>query len=101
MPNTPRGTSERAKGQKLIEKAGRVCQKLEGSKVNTKTAIISIVDLNSEAIGTLGNLLKAIPGVESVDFSIERKVAVAEFDPTQTHVDELLRAVLKAGFRVS
>ena len=84
-----------------IEKVGRVCQKYEGTKVKTKTAIISIEDLNSQATGPLSDLLKAIPGVESVDFSIARKVAVAEFDPTQTHVDELLRAVLKAGFHVS
>ncbi len=69
--------------------------------MKTKTAIISIEDLTSEATGPVEKLLKAIPGVESVDFSVERKVAVAEFDPTQTHVDELLRAVLKAGFRVS
>ena len=69
--------------------------------MKTKTAIISIDDLTSQTIGTLSDLLKAIPGVESIDFSIERKVAVAEFDPTRTHVEELLRAVLKAGFRVS
>lgn len=69
--------------------------------VKTQTAIISIVELNSQVVEPLRALLKAIPGVESVDFSIERKVAVAEFDPTKTHVDELLRAVLKAGFRLS
>jgi copper chaperone CopZ len=69
--------------------------------LTTKTAIISIDDLTSQTIGTLSDLLKAVPGVDSIEFNIERKVAVAEFDPTRTHVDELLRAVLKAGFHVS
>ena len=69
--------------------------------MKTKTAIISIDDLTAQTVGTLSDLLKAIPGVESIDFNIERKVAVAEFDPSQTHVEELLRTVLKAGFHVS
>ncbi len=69
--------------------------------MTTKTAIISIDDLTSQTIGTLSDLLKAVPGVDSIEFNIERKVAVAEFDPTRTNVEELLRAVLKAGFHVS
>ena len=40
------------------------------------------------------------PGVEAVDFSIERSVAVLDFDPAQSHIDDFLRAVLKAGFKV-
>ena len=32
---------------------------------------------------------------------LERKVAVIDFDPNQSHLDDFLRAVLKAGFRVS
>jgi len=64
------------------------------------TAIISIQDLSSEALPTLTQALKAVPGVESVDFSLERSVAVIEFDKEQSSVDDLLRAVLKAGFRV-
>jgi copper chaperone CopZ len=47
-----------------------------------------------QALGTL-------PGVQSLDFSLERKVAVIDFDPKQSHLDDFLRAVLKAGFRVS
>jgi hypothetical protein len=31
---------------------------------------------------------------------LERKVAVIEFDPTQSHIDDFLRAVLKAGYKV-
>ncbi len=69
--------------------------------MRTKTAIISIPDLTSEALPKLGEVLRDVEGVESVDFSLERKVAVIDFDPTQSNVDGLLRAVLKAGYRVS
>jgi hypothetical protein len=68
--------------------------------MRNKTAIISIQDLTSEAIPSLREILKAVPGVESVDFSVERSVAVIEFDPQRSGVDALLRAVLKAGYRV-
>ncbi|HEX2229594.1 MAG TPA: heavy-metal-associated domain-containing protein [Candidatus Binatia bacterium] len=66
----------------------------------TKTAIISIEDLKSENIPALREALSAVPGVGEVDFSIERSVAVLEFDPSQSHIDDFLRAVLKAGFKV-
>ena len=59
--------------------------------METKTAIISIDDLKSDDL----------PGVQSLDFSLERKVAVIDFDPKQSNLDDFLRAVLKAGFRVS
>ena len=68
--------------------------------MKTTTAIISIQDLSSEAIPTVSRALKAVPGVESVDFSLERSVAVVEFDKQQSSVDDLLRAVLRAGFKV-
>ncbi len=69
--------------------------------MRTKTAIISIPDLTSEALPKLDEVLRGVTGIESVDFSLERKVAVLEFDPTQSNVDSLLRAVPKAGYRVS
>ncbi len=69
--------------------------------MKTKTAIISIDDLDSESAPKLTALLKGVAGVETVDFSLERKVAVVEFDPEQTQVDDLLRAVLKEGYHVS
>jgi copper chaperone CopZ len=65
-----------------------------------KTAIISIEDLKSENIPALREALAAVPGVGDVDFSVERSVAVLEFDPGQSHIDDFLRAVLKAGFKV-
>ncbi len=68
--------------------------------MRTKTAIISIQDLTSEAVPTLSQALNAIPGVETVDFSLERSVAVVEFDQKQSNLDDLLRAVLKAGYKV-
>ena len=69
--------------------------------MRTKTAIISIQDLTTEAIPTLSQAFKAVPGVQSVDFSLERSVAVVEFDPKQSNIDNLLRAVLKAGYKVT
>lgn len=70
------------------------------ASVNTKTAIISVMDLTSEAIPKLTEAFKAVPGVESIDYSLERSVAVVEFDPKQSKLDDLLRAVLKAGYKL-
>jgi len=61
------------------------------ASVNTKTAIISVMDLTSEAIPKLTEAFKAVPGVESIDYSLERSVAVVEFDPKQSKLDDLLR----------
>ena len=69
--------------------------------METKTAIISIDELKAEYLPPLRQVLGALPGVQSLDFSLERKVAVIEFDPKQSHLDDFLRAVLKAGFKVS
>jgi copper chaperone CopZ len=66
----------------------------------TKTAIISIDNLKDDDLPTLKQVLQGVPGVEAVDFSVERSVAVIEFDPAQSHIDDFLRAVLKAGFKV-
>lgn len=66
----------------------------------TKTAIISIEHLTQEALPKLEAALKAVPGVDTVDFSIERSVAVLDFDPARSHIDDFLRAVLQAGFKV-
>ena len=69
--------------------------------METKTAIISIDDIKSDDLPVLRQAFDALPGVEKVDFSLERSVAVIEFDPKQSHLDDFLRAVLKAGFKVS
>ena len=68
--------------------------------METKTAIISIDDLKSDDLPALRQALATLPGVQSLDFSLERKVAVIDFDPKQAHLDDFLRAVLKAGFKV-
>jgi copper chaperone CopZ len=68
--------------------------------MKTKTAIISIKDLKEEAIPTLKQAFNAVPGVQSVDFSLERSVAVVEFNGANSTVDDLLRAALKAGYQV-
>jgi copper chaperone CopZ len=68
--------------------------------MRTKTAIISVENLKSDALPALRQALQTVPGVDSVEFNLERSVAVIEFDPQQSHIDDFLRAVLKAGFKV-
>jgi hypothetical protein len=46
----------------------------------------------------LRRAFQALPGVEKIDFSVERSVAVID-DPSQC-ISMILRAVLKAGFQV-
>jgi hypothetical protein len=70
------------------------------ARISTKTAILSIADLKTEDFPVLREALHAVPGVGKVSFSVERSVAVLDFDPTQSHIDDFLRAVLKAGFQV-
>lgn len=71
------------------------------ARVKMTTAIISIKELSSEAVPNLTQALQSVPGVQSIDFSLERSVAVIEFDKKQSSVDDLLRAVLKAGYTVT
>ena len=66
----------------------------------TKTAIISIENLKTDDLPALRQALQDMSGVETVDFSLERSVAVIDFDPSQSHIDDFLRAILKAGFKV-
>jgi hypothetical protein len=68
--------------------------------MRTKTAILSIADLKAENLPVLREAFQALPGVEKIDFSLERSVAVLDFDPAQSHIDDFLRAALKAGFQV-
>jgi len=68
--------------------------------MRTKTAILSIADLKAEDLPVLREAFRALPGVEKIDFSLERSVAVLDFDPSQSHIDDFLRAALKAGFKV-
>ena len=68
--------------------------------MRTKTAILSIANLKHEDLPTLRQAFQVLAGVEKIDFSLERSVAVLEFDPSQAHIDDFLRAALKAGFQV-
>lgn len=68
--------------------------------MSTKTAILSIAGLKAEDLPALRTAFQALPGVEKIDFSLERSVAVLDFDPGQSHIDDFLRAALKAGFQV-
>jgi copper chaperone CopZ len=68
--------------------------------MKTRTAVISIQDLKQEALPKLKEALGAVPGVQTIDFSLERSVAVVEFDGEHSKIDDLMRAVLKAGYQV-
>lgn len=68
--------------------------------MGTKTAILSIAELKNEDLPVLRKAFQALPGVEKIDFSVERSVAVLDFDPAQSHIDDFLRAALVAGFKV-
>ncbi len=68
--------------------------------MGTKTAILSIAKLKAEDLPALRTAFQALPGIEKIDFSLERSVAVLDFDPSQSHIDDFLRAALKAGFQV-
>jgi copper chaperone CopZ len=65
-----------------------------------KTAIISIDNLKAENLPVLRQALQSVPGVDRVDFNLERSVAVIEFDSNQSHIDDFSRTVLKAGFKL-
>jgi hypothetical protein len=69
-------------------------------RMGTKTAILSIAELKAEDLPKLREAFQALPGVEKIDFSLERSVAVLDFDPSQSHIDDFLRAALRAGFQV-
>ena len=68
--------------------------------MGSKTAILSIAALKEENLPVLRQALGALPGVEKIDFNLERSVAVLDFDPALAHIDDFLRAVLQAGFQV-
>lgn len=68
--------------------------------MGTKTAILSIAELKNEDLPVLRKAFQTLPGVEKIDFSLERSVAVLDFDPSQSHIDDFLRAALVAGFKV-
>lgn len=84
----------------LIARGEDFCEALNQIGMSTKTAIISVDALTADNLPALRQALEALPGVSSVDFNVERSVAVLEFDPAQSHIDDFLRAVLKAGFKV-
>jgi hypothetical protein len=70
------------------------------SHTKTKTAILSIENLTRESIFALSSTLQALPGVTEVDFSLEREVAVIEFEPEVNNVEDLIRALLSKGYKI-
>jgi len=82
----------------FVAKPETFCKALYAMR--TITAIISVEKLTANAIAPLTAALKQVPGVQSIDFSLERSVAVVEFDGGEAKVDDLLRAVQQAGYQV-
>ena len=68
--------------------------------MKTKTAILSIENLTVEGTSDLSPMLKSLLGVAEVEFSVERQVAVIEFDPASITVEDLIRSVLLKGYKV-
>jgi copper chaperone CopZ len=68
--------------------------------MRTCTAVISVQNLTAEDFPRLTQAFEAVAGVEKVTFSVERSVASVEFDPKQSNLDDLLRAVLQAGHKL-
>ena len=68
--------------------------------MNTKTAILSIDDMTPGTADELSKTRRDAAGVTEVDFSLERKVVVVEFDPETTSVEGLTRVVLSNGYKV-
>jgi copper chaperone len=50
-------------------------------------------------VKSVTRMLNGVAGVSSVDVSLEEARAKVEFDPAQTTVPELKRAVERAGFK--
>ena len=50
--------------------------------MRTKTAILSIANLKNEDLPTLRQAFQVLAGVEKIDFSLERSVAVLHYSPT-------------------
>jgi len=91
----------RAFARYAIAQPGKFCQiQNKDGVMRTKTAILSVADLKAEDLPVLRSALQALPGVAKIDFSLERSVAVLDFDPSQAHIDDFLRVILKAGFQV-
>lgn len=68
--------------------------------MSTKTAILSVDGLTPGTAAELSKTLRDAAGVTEVDFSLERKVVVVEFDPETTNVEGLTRVVLSNGYKV-
>lgn len=50
-------------------------------------------------VKSVTRMLTGVAGVTGVDVSLEQARATVEFDPAQTNLAELKRAVVRAGFK--
>jgi copper chaperone len=50
-------------------------------------------------VASVTRVLKALPGVDSVDVSLEQHLASVRFDPARTDPDGLRRAIEAAGYQ--
>lgn len=50
-------------------------------------------------VASVTRVLKALPGVEFVDVSLDRREAAVRFDPARTDIDALKKTIAGAGFQ--
>jgi len=81
-------------------RSGETSGRLNTTPGKPKTAIISVENLKYKDLPALKQAFQSLARVERVDFNLERSVAVIDFDPSQSHIDDFLRAVLTAGSKV-
>ena len=51
-------------------------------------------------VRSVTNVLKAVPGVEQVDVSLEKACATVKFDPAQAGTPQFKEAIEDAGFEL-
>lgn len=52
-------------------------------------------------VKSVTRVLQALPGIESVDVSLERGEAVLRYDPAQSRIEDFRKAVEEAGFEAA
>jgi mercuric ion binding protein len=69
------------------------------SFAESRTVVLTVPDMYSPACPVVARkALQAVPGVQNVKASLERKEAVVVFDDATTTVDKLVETTKNAGF---
>lgn len=52
-------------------------------------------------VRSVTNVLKALDGVAKAEVSLEKNLAVVDYDPSKVGLEQLKRSVVEAGFEVA